>query len=315
MTEAGFTALRQQDESQRSAGEQLRVERERQGLSIEVLSSIIKVVPAKIQALEAGDLTTLGDANFTRALAQTVCRTLRMDPSPVMAALPPAQPARLHDEHAPLNQPLPQPGATALFSVRGVGSGVSDLLKRKWFWPLCILLAAVLVWWWPEAWEGPAAWWTSDSTVTSSSPVQTIVVPPAPAVTAAITPTASALPQNVQAPLAASEPVVSTVVQPVAPVVVQMAETVAEAGSLSEVSVRLEATQPSWVELTETQGGRKLFSRLMAAGETVDLMGAPPIEAIIGNAEGVRVIVAGQVTDLAPHVRNNVARLTLPRSE
>ena len=72
MTEAGFTALRQQDESQRSAGEQLRVERERQGLSIEVLSSIIKVVPAKIQALEAGDLTALIKADGT----ETVCTLL-----------------------------------------------------------------------------------------------------------------------------------------------------------------------------------------------------------------------------------------------
>lgn len=294
MTDAGIPNFRQADGSQRGAGELLRIERERQGLSVEALSSIIKVVPAKIQALESGDFSALDDANFVRALAQTVCRALRMDAGPVLASLPPAQPARLHDEHAPLNQPLPQPGSSALFSVRGVGVGFSGLLGRKWFWPLCIVIAAALVWWWPSSW-GWSSWKTP--VVASAVLPASSVVPSRVEATVAI----SAVPLTEE--LAASEPLMATVVSD------SVSEPVVTVSGMTVVMV---ASQPSWVELTESLSGRKLFARLVSAGERIELSGMPPFEAVIGNADGVRIEVAGRLLDLVPHVRNNVARLTVP---
>lgn len=303
MTEEARSTFRQPDASQRSAGELIRAERERQGLSVEALSSIIKVVPGKIEALERGDLAALGDANFTRALAQTICRSLRIDPASVLGALPPAQPARLHDEHAPLNQPLPAPGTASLFSVRGVGFGVTDVLKRKWFVPLCILIAAAVVWWWPQGW-GIALFDEPEPTsvqvaVPLNAPEAPADVPSAPAMV-----NTTPMPVDVAAsaePLpeaSAPAPEASTSAAPV--------EAISSGGLIA-----MSATESSWVELTESRTGRKLFSRLVQAGEHLELNGEPPIDAVIGNANGVQIRVRGQAIDLAPHVRNNVARVSL----
>ena len=50
----------------------------------------IKVAPRKLEALEADRYDELPDLTFTRALAQTVCRALKIDAEPVLAKLPPA---------------------------------------------------------------------------------------------------------------------------------------------------------------------------------------------------------------------------------
>lgn len=309
MTEDARTTFRQPDASQRSAGELIRAERERQGLSIEALSSIIKVVPGKIEALERGDLASLGDANFTRALAQTICRSLRIDPASVMGALPPAQPARLHDEHAPLNQPLPAPGTASLFSVRGVGSGVTDLLRRKWFVPLLILLAAAVVWLWPQGWGGALLGESQPTSVQVAVPV----MPPAMPADEASGPAEAALPVDGAASAEADAPAAEAPASKVSAAEASAPAQVTEP-LLTPVSggiITMSATQPSWVELTESRTGRKLFSRLVQAGEVVELNGEPPIDAVIGNAGGVQIRLRGQAVDLAPHVRNNVARVSL----
>ena len=65
------------------SGDLLRRAREAQGFSLAQLASQIKVSPSKLEALEQGQHDRLGDSNFTRALALTVCRTLRMDATEV----------------------------------------------------------------------------------------------------------------------------------------------------------------------------------------------------------------------------------------
>ena len=71
-----------------SAGALLRAARERQGLHIAALAAAIKVPQRKLEALEADRYDELPDATFTRALAQTVCRALKIDAAPVLALLP-----------------------------------------------------------------------------------------------------------------------------------------------------------------------------------------------------------------------------------
>ena len=72
-----------------SAGRLLREARERQGLHIAALAASIKVTPKKLELLEADRFDALPDATFTRALAQTVCRALKIDSAPVLRLLPP----------------------------------------------------------------------------------------------------------------------------------------------------------------------------------------------------------------------------------
>ena len=67
-----------------SAGRLLREAREKQGLHIAALAAAIKVAPKKLELLESDRFDALPDATFTRALAQTVCRALKIDPAPVL---------------------------------------------------------------------------------------------------------------------------------------------------------------------------------------------------------------------------------------
>src|ERR1700740_3391776 len=89
-----------------SAGALLRQARQAQGLHIAALSAAIKVTPRKLELLEADQFDQLPDATFTRALAQTVCRALKIDAAPVLALLPRPHGNRLGDVREGLNNQL-----------------------------------------------------------------------------------------------------------------------------------------------------------------------------------------------------------------
>ena len=83
------------------AGAMLRAARQQQGLHIAALAASIKVAPAKLEALESGRYHELLDLTFTRALAQAICRVLKIDPAPVLAQLPDVLPDGLGRGGAP----------------------------------------------------------------------------------------------------------------------------------------------------------------------------------------------------------------------
>jgi cytoskeleton protein RodZ len=88
------------------AGALLREERVRQGLEIDALAAAIKIPPSRLDALESGRYADLPDATFTRALAQTVCRHLKIDALPVLALLPASSEASLDRVDGGLNAPF-----------------------------------------------------------------------------------------------------------------------------------------------------------------------------------------------------------------
>ena len=88
------------------AGALLRAARQQQGMHIMALAAAIKVTPAKLEALEAGRYHELPDATFTRALALTICRVLKIDPTPVLAQLPGARDIGLGRVDGGLNMPF-----------------------------------------------------------------------------------------------------------------------------------------------------------------------------------------------------------------
>ena len=57
--------------------------------------------------------------------------------------------------------------------------------------------------------------------------------------------------------------------------------------------------------------GKVLTSELNAAGTERVIEGRAPFELIIGNAQHVRVRIDEKDVDLAPHIKIDVARLTL----
>ena len=92
-----------------SAGTLLREAREAAGLHIAALAVALKVPVRKLEALEADQLDQLPDAVVVRALASSVCRTLKVDPTPVLQLLPQTTAPRLAHAESGINAPFRAP--------------------------------------------------------------------------------------------------------------------------------------------------------------------------------------------------------------
>jgi cytoskeleton protein RodZ len=57
--------------------------------------------------------------------------------------------------------------------------------------------------------------------------------------------------------------------------------------------------------------GAVLLAQSATAGATLPVVGRPPFDVVIGNADRVRAQFRGQPVDLTPHTRFNVARFVL----
>lgn len=329
--------LNNPDASGRAPGELLRAAREAQGLSLDHLAATLKVTPAKLAALEEGRLDQLPDASFARALAQTMCRVLKIDPAPVLAGLPAARVAPLASDKPALNQPFKENRlAPKMFDGDGEGAW-SSLLRPQWLAPILLLLAAAVIYLLPDSFEWPkwqGASVPADSVASqASSPEQTVDgVLPVPAASDALLldPVASAVSDAsapVLAPSASEVGAPASVVSPLAPVQgmvpavspVPMPAVATLAVAASQPSfnptaadgpVALTVTEDSWIEVIDG-GGNTRLSRIVRAGESMAMGGVAPWKLRIGHVGGVKVSLRGQPVDLTPFTRNNVARLEL----
>ena len=319
------------DASGRSSGELLRAARESQGLSLEHLAATLKVTPAKLSALEDGRLEQLPDASFARALAQTMCRVLKIDPVPVLAGLPAARVASLAGDKPALNQPFKEARlAPKMFEGSGDGLLVR-LLRPQWLTPILLLVAAAVIYVLPDSFEWPS--WqgstqSADPVASQASAVEQTAdgLLPVPAASdalvldpvasaasdSAVSPSASAASEVAPNVLAAATDASSAVVAPVPPVV---AATVAQPAAAlvkpsADAPVALVVTEDSWIEVVDGDGNTRL-SRIVRAGESMAMGGVAPWRVRIGHVGGVKVTLRGQPVDLTPFARNNVARLEL----
>ena len=333
MTDSVFNA--------RSPGEMLRAAREKQGLHIAALAAAIKVAPRKLDALEHDRWDELPDATFVRALAQTVCRTLKIDAAPVLQLLPRGGAVTLEPGSGGLNEPFRErPGrdepGLSLTAVRPMVVAASLLM-----------VAAVAVYFLPEHfWQGKFNWpaktavtadaaaqaassaapvWPAASAVAPASvdaplaaaagPASAALSLPAYSGDAPAAPTVSAPPlpapvQTVQPPSPVALPVQQPTVTP--PAQGQAVPATGEKVAAAPVAgiVQLSVREASWVELRDANG-RTLVSRLLGAGERVGLDGALPMRVTIGNAAATQLVFKGQPFDLAGVTRDNVARVEL----
>lgn len=320
------------DASARTPGDVLRSAREAQGLSLDHLAATLKVTPAKLAALEEGRIDQLPDASFARALAQTMCRVLKIDPAPVLAGLPAARVAPLASDKPALNQPFKETRlAPKMFEADGV-SGWARLLRPQWLAPILLLLAAAVIYLLPDSFEWPT--WQggaepADQVASQASvPEQTADgVLPVPAASDALVldPAASAASESASlvsgVGASASAAALPVAVQGVAPVVssaLQPSMATPAVGTLQPPSdqgvfdgpVALTVTEDSWIEVIDG-GGNTRLSRIVRAGESMAMGGVAPWKIRIGHVGGVKVTLRGQPVDLTPFARNNVARLEL----
>lgn len=281
----------------KSAGTMLREAREAAGLHVSAIAVSLKVPVKKLEALEADDLEQLPDAVFARALAATVCRSLKIDPEPVLARMPqlPTPPLkvgsqetriRLDNRAAGLRLPsfggLPRP-VVYLTAVLLVGTLVVTLMPSLTGTggtepigePNGVAIQMV-----PSQASGGAG--------ASPAPLE---VPASAALTA----------QTAGAPL----PVASSAT----PLTATMAILPTAAGVTGAIAV-LTTREASWAQVVDAAGLVHL-RKTMDAGETARINGTLPLSVVIGRANAIDVVVRGKPFDLAPVTKDNVARFQI----
>ncbi len=286
----------------KSAGAMLREARQAQGLHIGALAASIRVPQRKLELLEADRLAELPDATFARALAQTMCRSLKIDPAPVLAALPPASGHRLEAVDEGIKLPFrDRPG-------RHEPASASALRSPAVWVAVLIAAAAVFLYLMPSDWIGNVREFVQGSGAQ----------PAGAAASAAVLADASAWPAFAAAPAEASAHgaevheagTAGSVVETVhsAPDVSFTPEAAASAAATGPL--QLKASEQSWVEVIDGRS-QIVFSRMLQPGEMVALDGALPLRIKVGNAAATRLSYRGVAVDLAASTRDNVARLEL----
>jgi cytoskeleton protein RodZ len=292
-----------------TAGGLLKQARQAKGLHIAALSASIKVAQRKLESLEADRLSELPDATFTRALAQTVCRSLKIDSAPVLALLPAASGGRLDQMGEGINAPFrDRPG-------RGEPTDWGRVAASPAVWgPALVLIAAAGVYFLPASFlsglqfnQKPLA-----SVATAKSPAvpvaaASVAVAARPEAAPASAPVVGAVETVFSAPpLAEAASAAAAVVGTVVLAPVANADVAADAGA----ALQLRASSESWIEVQDAKK-QMLLSRMLMAGETVRLDGELPLRLKVGNASGTEVVFRGQAVNLVPATVGNIARLEL----
>ncbi len=261
------------------AGAMLRAARQQQGLHIVALAASIKVAPAKLEALESGRYHELLDLTFTRALAQAICRVLKIDPAPVLAQLPDVLPDGLGRVGAGLNTPFRErPGRVV----------PADWVP--WRHPVLWLVALLLL-------AAVAFVLVPSASVRDLLPGEGVSKPAAADGGLALPGLAARNTAEVASAASADTPPVTS------------AAAGASVAKGDVIVVR--ALKPTWIQATDG-GGQTLISRLVSEGETVELTGKLPLRLKVGNVSGTELKFRGKLVDLGAATRDNMASLTLP---
>jgi len=312
-----------------TAGALLRQAREAAGMHIAALAVSLKVPVKKLEALEQDRFDLLPDSVFVRALASSVCRTLKLDAAAVLERLPQTSAPKLTYQGAGINAPFRSPGEGPRPSIWTQVSRTAVLAG------LALLLGALVLIFMPAAKQDSLSGKAEvDGMPTAGS---TEIAKPLPAVVAMTTPglaetpspiaqanepTAAAsaasagLPSVTAAvPLSISSPPSTTPLAARAsasaavPAVMAAAPSPAPAASQATPSgiVTFHAKGESWVEVTDAKG-TVVLRRTLTAGEVAGASGVLPMAAVVGRADATQVQVRGKAFDLSAVARDNVAR-------
>lgn len=279
-----------------TAGAMLRNAREAAGLHVAALAVAMKVPVAKLDALENDRHDLLPDAVFARALAASVCRTLKIDAAPVLARLPQTGKPRLVQDTDGLNAPFRSPRDT-------VASHWKDQLTR----PVALTVGALLV--------GALVMLLLPRRPDEGSPVASTSSTEVPATSSPTAPAGgreTAAPPEVMTASVAMAPPAAALSAPAVPAASAAAASAAATASAPAAPaatglIVFRASAQSWIEVRDAKGAVPV-RKLLSTGETAGASGAMPLQVTVGNAGATEVQVRGKPFDLRAMTRDNVAR-------
>jgi cytoskeleton protein RodZ len=259
-------------QGERNVGELLKAARAAQGLSLEQISTELRIEMQHLAALEADRFERIGVPVFVKGYLRQYGQRLGLDYRDLLAryykqtSLPevqirPSRPIRLHDE------------------------------RQITVWVIAALALLVVI-------TGLAVWWLSGGGFDMRSRAPAVEAKPAGAKPGAAVPAEPARkPEPVAskpAPAASStrDPASEPAAAGGAPTSSDDEPATVPAAALT-VPLALTFEQDSWAEVSDARGTR-LYYGLGAAGRRAAMRGEPPFTVVLGNAGGVKILVDGE---------------------
>jgi cytoskeleton protein RodZ len=288
-------------------GQELAAAREERGLALSDVAQQLKFAPRQLEALEQENFAALPGATFARGMVRSYARLLKLDPEPLVQRV--SGHFEIPDSNrlaARYHQPVP----------------FSDNARRSTFVYLAMSLGVlVLVGGIAYEWHQERTAAAKKSTTlakaqksTRSSEPRVVAVAPAAAPASASAPARPMSPEKVTDKPKLAEKI-KIAEQPKPAEQPKVAEAPAAAVSTGPKSgpnrLVVRTDGEAWIEIRDA-ADRMLVSSLNPPGSERVVRGRPPYTLVIGNASNVRVTYDDKPVDLAPHTRQDVARLTVP---
>lgn len=290
-----------------TAGSLLQQARMEAGIHIAALAAALKVPVYKLEALEANRLDVFPDAVFVRALASTICRTLKVDAAPILALLPSGPSPHLPADRG-INATF-KDGAGKKSRSSNVGSATPG---SRWV-PLVVVVllgAALALIFLPRA---PQFWPWGERSETSASavagadhqaPPGMVAEPVSPGATGSDLP---ATPSSGVLAVPSAPASADTAARPDAAIQPPAGAASVTAAASDVPSLLVRARGETWVQIRSITSGTSA-QRVLQAGETLTGPGAPPWAVVIGKSAVTDVVVRGVPFDLSAVAKENVAR-------
>ncbi|CAG4892540.1 helix-turn-helix domain-containing protein [Paraburkholderia saeva] len=336
-------------ESLAAVGARLTQLRESKGWSVEDVSSRLKVSPAKLRALESGDVSQLPDTTFALGVVRSYAKMLGTDPAPFSQALRRVRGVPEPDLSMPASSGRDLPRGRVSLSL-----GNSAPKSRSWLWGVAAVIVGViaLAMWHTNggdssAWlarlkagansatgsatgasgavaqdqaaasatvAGEEAASAPDAQAAADGSASQATPMPAPLAT-----TAAPASSGVSASASASAPALAQAAKPAVAAPAASAPQQASAAEVAETAegqatVGIKVTQDSWFSVRQ-KDGKEVFSGLVHAGESKEIAGEAPFKVTVGNKAGLDSIsLDGLAVDSSKYEssKGNVARFALP---
>ncbi len=279
-------------------GNRLRKERVRQNLSDQDVASHLHLSMSRVRDLEQGRVHDMA-AIYWRGYISNYARLLGMDPATLLAGVEPDQPPELREI-------LPASKRAWRFD-RFLKFATYALVTTVIVPPLVIIYLQ-------------SGWRMVDADLISTSSAGDQVVTSSDERMAGRIARALAVDENEAStdtpghvsasalPLSAVRPIRPSEVSPTPLLPLDLNGEAAEPDQTLELTLRL--LEDTWVEITAADGQRLEYD-LLRAGRQLSYRGLPPYKILLGRANSVELLLAGELIEYEGHDRGEVVQLQL----
>ena len=299
-------------------GGALRTARESQHLTIQDIASRLRLGPKQIEALETDNFAALPEPTIVRGFIRNYAKQLKINAEPLLDAYNVLVP------NSDLHRLIVKPSANMKMTSHKKPKSGRYLIVG------ILVLMGLGLWLFyqnyvakpsPTALSEPVV--GANASTTNTEPLPEAALPAAereaslqtsteltmPAAPEAASPLNPADANVGNAPATAALPATASQPAPVAPAATAELP-VATLGASGMTKLEFNASQETWVSVVD-ESGREIYNKIIFAGSRESIDVAPPVNVTVGNAGATSLTMNGKPVELAPHSRQNVARIKL----